>query len=324
MAGAGVAAGHDMTENERGLPPGARGVRLGESPRLSVVVASCRERALLDECLASLLPQCAAHSAELIVARAGPVGDLDAAYPTVMFVDAPAGASVPALRAAGMAVAEGDVVAVTEDHCLAAADWLDQLVAAHRAGVDVVGGAMDNAQRERAVDWAAYFAEYGAYIGDEPAGATPHVTAANVAYGRSVLREVIDAAREGHWENVAHDRLAARGRTVAFLATAAVSLNQSHRFTAFCMDRFAHGRAYATTRLAEEGTSWRWLYLAGTPGLPFLLGWRIARAAGRRRRWPFVRALPLTLAFLAAWSAGEAAGYLRGPRAGDPGPADRG
>jgi hypothetical protein len=285
-----------------------------------VVVASRQERALLEACLASLLPQCSAHQAELIVARAGTVVALEAAYPSVTFVEAPAGVALPALRAAGMAVADGDVVALTEDHCVVAPDWLGQMLAAQAAGADVVGGVMENSRRDRAIDWAAYFAEYGTYISAAPAGDLQQVTAANVAYGRSVVGDVIAAAREGHWEKVAHDRLFARGRTVAFLATAAVYQNRSHRFADFCRDRFAHGRDYAMERLAEEGTGRRWFYLIGAPLLPFLLTGRIARAAGRRQLGPFVRALPYTFLFLAAWSAGEAAGYLRGPRLARDGP----
>jgi hypothetical protein len=176
---------------------------------------------------------------------------------------------------------------------------------------------MENARRDRAIDWAAYFAEYGTYISEAAAGEAQQLTSANVAYGRSVVGDVVAAAREGHWENVAHDRLAAQGRTVAFLTTAAVYQNASHRFPDFCRDRFAHGRDYAVKRLAEGGSGRRWLYLAGTPLLPFLLTGRVAKAAGRSRLGAFVRALPLTLLFLSAWSAGEAAGYLRGARSAE-------
>jgi glycosyltransferase involved in cell wall biosynthesis len=299
-----------------GLPPGARARRLADAPLVSVVVASRAERTLLDACLGALLPQCSRLGAELVVARAGSTVDLEAAYPAATWIAAPADASLPALRAAGMAAAEGDVVALTEDHCLPAPDWLDRIVTAQPSGAAVVGGAMENARRDRAVDWAAYFAEYGTYLGEPPDGAAPSVAAANVAYRRSVVDDVIAAAREGHWENVAHDRLRARGHVIAFLRSAAVYENRRHRFIGFCRDRFAHGRDYAAVRLTEAGSGRRWLYFLGSPLLPFLLTGRVARAAGRSRLGPFVRALPLTFAFLTAWSAGEAVGYIGGPRRG--------
>ncbi len=144
--------------------------------------------------------------------------------------------------------------------------------------------------------------------------ATPqHVTAANVAYGR-----------DGGWRR---DRGGTRGtlgeggarpsRGAGQGASRSLRRPRSTRTSAtgfgdFCRDRFAHGRDYAAERLTEEGAGRRWLYLAGAPLLPFVLTGRVARAAGRRRLGPFIRALPFTFLFLGAWSAGEAAGYLRG------------
>jgi hypothetical protein len=50
--------------------------------------------------------------------------------------------------------------------------------------------------------------------------------------------------------------------------------------------------------------------------LPPLLALRIARVIAARQRAAFVRALPITLAFLAAWAAGEWWGYALGPAHG--------
>jgi hypothetical protein len=40
---------------------------------------------------------------------------------------------------------------------------------------------------------------------------------------------------------------------------------------------------------------------------------RVARAAAPTRWGAFLKALPVTLAFVTAWSVGEAVGYIRGP-----------
>ena len=65
---------------------------------------------------------------------------------------------------------------------------------------------MDNARRSRAVDWAAYFAEYGFFSTERPerAEGPPLLTGANVAYKRHVIADVIGWAQDGEWENVAH------------------------------------------------------------------------------------------------------------------------
>jgi hypothetical protein len=301
----------------RRIAEAARDLRLTGSPTLSVVVASCRSRSLLDACLRSLLPQCREYSAAIIVARAADPAEIRAlqtAYPEVRFVGAPATSTIPELRAAGMQGADGDIVALTEDHCIASQDWVSQILRAHQPGVDVFGGAMDNAQRERTVDWAAYFAEYGFFAeGDGSAKVNPLITGANVAYSRNVLDDVIECAIQGEWENVAHARLAAKGSAMQFLRTASVYQNQNYCFRDFCRDRFEHGLAYARRRLSEEGPGRRLLYLPGSVLLPFLLLLRIAQTIGREQRPPFLRALPLTFGFLVAWSLGEAVGYWRGP-----------
>ncbi len=264
------------------------------------------------------MPQSAMLDAELVVARSAEREDLDeirAAYPSVRFVACPRGATIPHLRAAGMAAASGDILALTEDHCIAAPNWLEQIVHAQQAGYDVVGGAMHNAQRQRAVDWAAYFSEYGFFAesGGTGPGDRPLLTGANVVYSRAVAEDVMALSHAGEWENVTHDHLLERGKSLHFVPTAAVLQNQNYRFFSFCRDRYEHGLDYARRRVTGESVLRRWTYFAGSLLLPFLLTARVARASGRQWPWAFARALPLTFAFFGAWSLGEAAGYWRGP-----------
>ena len=298
-----------------------RGPKRGSGPTVSVVVASNRDKTLLQACLGSLLGQCQRLNAELLVARAGTPADVAAiakTYPSVRFVTAAADASIPQLRAIGMAQASGDVVALTEDHCIADANWVEALTLSANSDADVVGGGMDNARRSRAVDWAAYFAEYGFFSTDRPEASqgTPLLTGANIAYKRHVIADVIDWAQDGEWENVAHSRLVARGSMLRFARTAAVYQNQTYSVSAFCTDRYEHGRDYARKRLVEEPGARRWFLLAVSPLLPALLTWRVARAAAGGRWGTFLRALPATVLFLTAWSIGEGVGYLRGPADG--------
>ena len=297
-----------------------RGPKRGSAPTVSVVVASNRDKALLQACLGSLLGQCQRLNAELLVARAGASSDVAAlakTYPSVRFVTAPADSSIPQLRAIGMGQAAGDVVALTEDHCIADENWVEALTQTANSDADVVGGGMDNARRSRAVDWAAYFAEYGFFATDrpEPQG-TPLLTGANIAYKRHVIADVIAWAQDGEWENVAHTRLVARGSMLRFARTAAIYQNQTYSVSAFCVDRYEHGRDYARKRLVEDPAAKRWFLLAASPLLPALLTWRVARASARGRWGTFLRALPATVLFLTAWSVGEGVGYLRGPADG--------
>lgn len=288
-----------------------------ETPRISVVVASFRSLDLVAQGLASLRPQCTRLGAELILVRATrePAAVLAGVATGCRIVLAPADADVPRLRGAGLAQARGEWVALTEDHCVADPGWLDALVNAGDPDIQVLGGSMGNAKRERMTDCGAFFSEYGFFGANQPrtaAGAPPPVTGANVAYHRSVVAEVAAWASNGSWENVIHDRLHAAGRRFRLVPAARIRQNLSYRLAAFCRDRFEHGRDYAATR-AHRLPPWRRAALVtATPALPALLAARVARLVDREERRDFRRALPATLTFLAAWSIGEAVGYARG------------
>lgn len=149
----------DTSPTDRHLPPGARGLRLAPAPTISVVVASRHERHVLEACLEALLPQCRELGAEVVVARAGAaseVAELERAYPTVRFVVEPTNATIPELRATGMADADGDIVALTEDHCAVAPDWLKAIARESKRSEGAAKAVAST--RERAIAWAEYFA----------------------------------------------------------------------------------------------------------------------------------------------------------------------
>ncbi|MEO8619617.1 MAG: glycosyltransferase [bacterium] len=290
------------------------------SIEVSVVVASFRDRPVLDACLASLVPQCAVHAVELIVARAdepAAIAALASAYPSVRFVPMPPGTVLPKIRGAGLAVAAGQIAALTEDHCVADAAWVETLRRYVGRDADVIGGGMDNAQPRRALDWGAFFAEYGFFsaLTARADGGMPLITGANVAYSRRVLPNVVAWMCDGGWENVVHDRLRASGAAYVFEPAARVGQNLTYALGPFVADRYRHGHDYARVRLAESPGSNRWVRVGATLLLPPLLTLRVARTAvgSTSRALAFIRALPFTLVFFGAWAAGEAVGYVRGP-----------
>lgn len=287
----------------------------------SAVVASRQSAAQLAACLEALAPQCARLGAELLVARdpaAGPISDLRRRFPVMRVVEGPPGASIPVLRGLGLAAAAGDPVALTEDHLVPEPDWLERLFAALEPGVACAGGGMVNAATGRLADWAAYFSDYGFYSvarPDPPPGATPLLTDANVAYRSEVVADAAAWAAAGAWENVVHDRLAARGKRLVLAREARVGHLHRYRFGAFLRNRFEHGRDYARSRLAEDPHTSRLARALTAPLLVPVLFLRIARASWREAPAAFWASAPLTLVLLAGWAAGEASGYL-GRRSG--------
>jgi GT2 family glycosyltransferase len=110
----------------------ARSPRRGGTPFISAIIASTGTREHLAACLASLAPQCEQASVQLIVIRrpdAIDVSDLEQGYPNVLFLRGPANASIADLRAAAMAEAHGDIVALTTDDVEPRSDWITTLLA---------------------------------------------------------------------------------------------------------------------------------------------------------------------------------------------------
>ena len=93
------------------------------------------------------------------------------------------------LRAAALGAAVGDLVVVTEDHCVPAPQWIDAYVEAYRrTSPAVLAGPVDNGSTARLPDWSNYligFAAWGSPIEAPPEHFGP--TIANVAFARAAL-----------------------------------------------------------------------------------------------------------------------------------------
>ena len=117
-------------DDQRNLPPGHRGLRLGSTPTTTLVIASTRERGVLERLLGLVLPACEERKMEVVVARACPVDEyraLSAAWPAVLFMPAQDNATVRQLRAVGLSAADGDIVTLADDGMDIDAAWIAAL-----------------------------------------------------------------------------------------------------------------------------------------------------------------------------------------------------
>lgn len=283
-------------------------------PTMSVAIGAWAGEASLLRCLASLEPQW--DGAEVIVAANGPVPRARALYPSVRFVDAPAGATVFRLRTLAVDAATGRFVAVTEDHAEFGPTWLAALRAAHEAGHRIVGGPVDNGLIERAFDWALYFCEYGLHMPPIPEGPVPSVSGMNVSYERSLLALCRDRWSETFQENEVNDALREHGVALHMASDAWVLSYLPMGLGAAMVHLYEGGHHFARYR-ASQSTYWgRLLWILASPAVPFVLLMRISRrvaARDRRRLWPLARGFGYFVLVLGAWSFGEAWGYVKGP-----------
>lgn len=215
--------------------------------------------------------------------------------------------------ALGLQAACRPYVAFTDTASVVHAGWRDAAAGALAEGAGVVGGPVLPSPDAGLRSLAGFFAEYGAHAVSPYRSAGGDVAANNVAYARTALRSVLDDG-EPVWKSQVNARLAADGIAPRVATAMRVTSLKCYSWREVTLRRVAHGRLYGAQRSVGWGLSSRLLAAVACSGLPLIAYGRLARAVGSDGglRPRFVRATPVVVAALAAWSAGEAWGYLAG------------
>ncbi len=323
MTGAG--APDPLPPQSPDTPPGTPAPDRTSSPApsssITVAVVSICGASHLSRCLAALDAQEEAPPFDLLVVydpHLEDVAALGAIRPDVRFV-ANEGQRTP-LELASRAVHEagGELVILTEDHCIPRPDWVRRLVEAQRPDRAAVGGSVDALPGATSLDWAFYLVDFFRYMPPLGAGPSPSLTVCNVSYRRDRLDAIGDLWREIFHETAINDALRSRFGQLWLEPNAAVAMRRHVGFRDAVYERYAFGRLFGCTRL-EFSPAWRRAYyVLLAPTLPVLLLTRMAlrSLASARARVRFVRSFPHLVALVLAWSWGEWLGYLtrRRPR----------
>lgn len=303
-------------------PDGRHDTRPDASDRLAVVdesvtvaiVAICGPHHL-RRCLAALDGQTGAPPFTVVVVYDPHLEDVAAMASERLDIPfiANAGQRTP-LELAARAVREaaGDLVLLTEDHCVPNPDWIHQLVRAQKPERAAVGGAVEALPGGTATDWAFYLVDYFRYMPPLSAGPSPSLTVCNVAYRRERLNEIASLWEEIFHETAVNEALKARFGDLWLEPSATVGMRRHVRFRDALYERYAFGRLFGCTRLGFM-PGWRRAYFAFlAPVLPVLLLGRMARRslATQRNAIRFIQSFPHLVALVLAWSWGEWLGYL--------------
>lgn len=293
------------------MNPDPAGVTVG-------IVAICGEPHLA-RCLDALSAQRNAPPFDIVIASAPRLGKLARVrqrFPDVRFTMDPKVMSPIDLAAMAVTAAHGEVILLTEDHCVPDSEWVGSLTRTIQRNGSAVGGAVDPLDPETmtAFDWAFYFVDFYRYRTPLTAGIADALSECNVAYRRSSLEALDEPWRTSFHETRIHIALAKQGAPLWMEPRARVRAGRRvHRSDAL-RERYAFGRYYGCRRIEHPHQHTRlWLAL-GSPLLPLLLLGRMARASARdahlSRR--FLRSLPDLASLVIAWSFGEALGYVTG------------
>ncbi len=309
-------------------PDGATADARSPDPLLSIVVTIVEGVRALEPFLVAIRDQHDPPPLEILVPHDATVGDIGALavrFPAVHFLDLgtvatghpPRSAAgqhelFDRRRAAALAAATGDLVAILEDRGVPRPDWARTAVTLHRhRPAAVIGGAIEPAAG-RVVDWALHVCDYSRYSLPFEAGAVDWVSDVNVTYKRRALDATRTLWQDRFHEPLVHWELQRQGEELRLEP----SLVVDHRRTPAPLgrilgERFAWGRLWGAIRAREESGVRRAMLVLAAPLIPCVVLSRHARVQFRRGEGlRFLGALPILALLLGTWTAGEAVGLL--------------
>lgn len=236
-------------------------------------------------------------------------------YPLVTILQCPTHTPLPEMRTIALGAASGELIAVTEDHCVPDKNWLAEVEKAFSGeGIVAVGGSVENGVKDTAFDWATFLCEYSYFSPPVVEGETTVLPGMNVAYLASSLADVPrERLLAGFWETTVHPLLLGEGKK--FISRNAIKMYHCKKFSfgLFARQRYVYSRYYAGIRFQKSQFLHRILASFASVLLPPLLLWRISKAAsGKRLTAEFMSALPSLSALVVIWSFGEIVGYIMG------------
>lgn len=261
-----------------------------------------------------LLPQVRAHGGQLLVADvSGQPPPAHLLAPDVMWLERP-GEWVTRARREAYGLAEAPIVAITEDHCVVAPDWVERVLEAHARHPDAaaISGAVVNGSTDAPSEWALYICAH-VRLAPPLDGDPPLAGKTSISYRREVLARM---PRDGgaSIEDIFNQRLRAAGERIIADDSIRVAHHQAGGLGVMCGLQFHNGRTIAGLRRSEM-TAGDWARaLLPVPLAAFRLG-RVLLAARRKAlpREVIVAAAPHMAVMLLAHAVGEVLGYASGP-----------
>ena len=289
-------------------------------PCVSVIIASYNSSGTIPGTLDSLRNQATDHPFEVIIVDSS--ADSTAAlvrtsYPEFTLLHYPTRKYCGEARNIAIGAARGDIVAFIDADCIAAQDWIDAVVTAHREGHKAVGGVIGNGNPKSYVGWAAYLLEYVQWMPGTSAGFTDDVAGANMSYDRDLferfgrfLEGCYGSDTEFHW------RMASEGVSIRFDPRILIWHRNIEDVRRFIGHEFEHGFGFARIRAGFKTYSpmRRLAYTALMPlvATKIFLNIGLLTVLRRRNFFRFLSVAPLLFLGATAWSFGEAKGYLAG------------
>ena len=277
------------------------------------MIAAWPDAAGLSNCLGALEAQRDEQVQVIAAVTIDPPAELVTRFDWVQWLEPAGDALIPNLWSKGMAVAHGEIVAITIGQFVPASDWLEQIRQAHRrldsAGI---GGPIDPPRGGSAVDWATYFLRYSNYFKYEQEQTVTDIAGDNASYKRNAIAAHWESISEGFWEPEFHRLVLGAGQSLTFVPEIRVTQRGSFGIGRFCAQRLSHGRHFGRDRMRDKPWIFRLAGFMAAPLIPVMLLGKIVRRLTTKPSYlgPFLASLPVMLLFIVSWAVGEAWGYV--------------
>lgn len=216
-------------------------------------------------------------------------------------------------RAAGLAAARGDIIAILEDRGHPRADWARTVVRLHEeTRNNVIGGAIECQEPASLLNWAFYVTDFGRFGRPFQSGAAAWVSDVNVTYSRAALEEVRHLWQERFHEPLVHAFFLDRGEELYLSSDLVVEHTRPPATLAYLVpERFHWGQLFGYIRSMQFTPRQRILFSLASPLIPPVLWVRHGMIQWKKGNgWRYLRALPLVMILTTSWTLGEVRGYV--------------
>jgi len=290
---------------------------------LSVIIVAYNARQTIVQCLQALEPQLITpdFKSEVVLIDSSNDGTADLVqtqFPWVRLLRFSERLLVGNARNRGVALARGNILAFTDADCVAAPNWLVELVAAHRTHeTPAIGGVIAHTESGGVIAWANYFCEYSQWLPQPKTQAMVDIPGACYSVKRWAFERFGPFLEDTYSSDTAFNwRLERAGYKTLFVPRIRVSHISLYNLKTLLLKKIRHGSYFARVRTSERKLTWlqRLGFEAAMPVLPFLLFYRRALLVFQHPPYigPFFISAPLVWLALLAWSIGEAQGYWAG------------
>ena len=290
-----------------------------EAPRVSVVVPAYDSARSIGRCLEALARQHTRHRFEVVVVHSGRDETCAVAHralPAARTLQLSSRLVAAAARNVGVALARGEVLAFIDSDAYAAPDWVDRAVEAAARDVDLVCGAIANANPHSPVSRAEQFLMFNEFLPGARERASWFALSGNMVMRRATYERFGPFPEVRAAEDVVFSRrLVAAGGTILFAPWLVVAHDNRTRLADFVRNQMLVARYTAVARRLVRFADMPgyWPFVACLPVAPLAKLWKIVLHVARgnpRTLGSLVRALPLVAIGACAYGAGLVQGAL--------------